>query len=77
MAVTGDSPEKQRVGIIAHCHGAADQAWSAAAVAAACAKCEAEPSRIVELVREDSLQATGRDRDMKSAVGLSPPRNRL
>ncbi len=35
MAVTGDSPEKHRGGIIAHCHGAADQAWSSAAVAAA------------------------------------------
>jgi hypothetical protein len=27
-SVTGDSPEKQRVGIIGHDHGAADQAWS-------------------------------------------------
>ena len=35
MAVTGDSPEKQRGGMIGHCHGAADQAWSSAAVAAA------------------------------------------
>jgi hypothetical protein len=35
VAVTGDSPEKQRGGIIGHCHGAADQAWSSAAVAAA------------------------------------------
>jgi hypothetical protein len=35
MAVTDDSPEKHRVGIIAECHGAADQVWSSAAVAAA------------------------------------------
>jgi len=35
VAVTGDSPEKQRGGTIGHCHGAADQAWSSAAVAAA------------------------------------------
>jgi hypothetical protein len=35
VAVTGESPEKQRGGIIGHCHGAADQAWSSAAVAAA------------------------------------------
>ena len=35
MAVTGDSPEKHRVSIIAQCHGAADQAWSSASVAAA------------------------------------------
>ncbi len=34
MAVTGDSPEKQHGGIVAHCHGAADQAWSSAEVAA-------------------------------------------
>src|SRR6187397_1963301 len=34
MAVTGDSPEKQHGGIIGFCHGAADQAWSSAAVAA-------------------------------------------
>jgi hypothetical protein len=35
VSVTGDSPEKQRVGIIGHDHGAADQAWSSAEVAAA------------------------------------------
>jgi len=35
VSVTGDSPEKQRGGMIGHCHGAADQAWSSAAVAAA------------------------------------------
>jgi hypothetical protein len=35
VSVTVDSPEKQRVGIIGHCHGAADQAWSSAEVAAA------------------------------------------
>ena len=35
MSVTGDSPEKQRGGMIGPCHGAADQAWSSAAVAAA------------------------------------------
>jgi hypothetical protein len=34
-AVTVDSPEKQRVGNIAQCHVAADQAWSSAEVAAA------------------------------------------
>ena len=35
MSVTGDSPEKHRVGIIAHCHGAVGQEWPSAAVAAA------------------------------------------
>jgi hypothetical protein len=35
VAVTGDSPEKQRGGIICHCHGAADQAWSSETVTAA------------------------------------------
>jgi hypothetical protein len=35
VAVTVDSPEKQRGSIIGHSHGAADQAWSSAAVAAA------------------------------------------
>jgi len=35
VAVTGDSPEKHRGGIIGHCHGTAGQAWSSAAVAAA------------------------------------------
>ena len=34
-AVTVDSPEKQRVGNIDYCHGAVDQAWSPADVAAA------------------------------------------
>ena len=35
MAVTGDSPEKHRVGIIAHCHGTVGQDWPPAEVAAA------------------------------------------
>jgi len=35
MSVTVDSPEKQRVGDIGLCHGAADQGWSSADVAAA------------------------------------------
>jgi hypothetical protein len=35
VPVTVDSPEKQRVVIIAQYHGAADQAWSSAEVAAA------------------------------------------
>jgi hypothetical protein len=35
MSVTVDSPEKQRVGIIGYCHGAADQGWSSAEVASA------------------------------------------
>jgi hypothetical protein len=35
VPVTVDSPEKQRVGIITQCHGAADQDWSSAEVAAA------------------------------------------
>ena len=35
VSVTVDSPEKQRVGIIAQYHGAADQDWSSAEVAAA------------------------------------------
>ena len=35
VAVTGDSPEKRRVGIIVYCHVAADQYQSSAAVAAA------------------------------------------
>jgi hypothetical protein len=35
VPVTVDSPEKQRVGVIDLCHGAADQAWSSAEVAAA------------------------------------------
>jgi hypothetical protein len=30
VAFTGDSPEKQRVGLIGHRHGAADQAWKRA-----------------------------------------------
>jgi hypothetical protein len=34
VSVTVDSPEKQRVGTIAQCHGAVDQAWSPAEVAA-------------------------------------------
>jgi hypothetical protein len=34
-SVTVDSPEKQRVGVIGYCHGAADQGWSSAEVAAA------------------------------------------
>jgi hypothetical protein len=35
VSVTVDSPEKQRVGDIGLCHGAADQDWSSADVAAA------------------------------------------
>jgi hypothetical protein len=35
VSVTADSPEKQRVGMIGHYHGAADQAWSSAEVTAA------------------------------------------
>jgi len=35
VSVTVDSPEKQRVGTIAQYHGAVDQAWSPAEVAAA------------------------------------------
>ena len=35
VAVTGDSPEKHGGGTIGHGPGAADQAWSSAAVAAA------------------------------------------
>jgi hypothetical protein len=54
VAVTGDSPEKQRGGMSGHCHGVADQAWSSGAVAAAVV------ARVVELVREDSLQAARR-----------------
>jgi hypothetical protein len=35
VSVTVDSPEKQRGGIIGSYHGAADQGWSSAEVAAA------------------------------------------
>jgi hypothetical protein len=35
VSVTVDSPEKQRVGIVGYWHGAADQDWSSAEVAAA------------------------------------------
>jgi len=35
VSVTVDSPEKQRVGTLPSCHGAADQDWSSAEVAAA------------------------------------------
>ena len=35
MAVTGDSPEQQRVGTIGHCHGAVGQDQPTAEVAAA------------------------------------------
>jgi hypothetical protein len=49
VSVTVDSPEKQRVGIIGHYHGADDQAWSSAAVAAAVVfqtdRCRAAPYR--------------------------------
>ena len=35
LSVTVDSPEKQRVGIVAQCHGAVGQDWPPAEVAAA------------------------------------------
>jgi hypothetical protein len=43
MAVTGNSPGKQRGGSIGHRHGAANQAWSSGAVAAAVVFQTAEP----------------------------------
>jgi hypothetical protein len=61
MAVTGDSPEKHRVGIIAECRELDSVPGRRAADAVA---------RVVEPGAEHALKATGPYRDVKNAVGI-------
>jgi hypothetical protein len=69
VSVTADSPEKQRVGMIGHCHGAADQAWSSAEVTAAVVF---RLSAVIEWPGASGPQTIRRRRDSVSGQNAEP-----